>query len=118
MQSTYQRKCLHMDAHRSVVREMWKADRQRYPRFAFVFERSIWAVGVLRFGQWVDSIPSRLPRLAGRIVYQVLFILVETLTGISIPKSVVVGPGLRIFHSGGIVIHERARLGANCTLRH
>jgi serine O-acetyltransferase len=107
-----------MGAQRNVVREAWKADRERYPRLAFVFERSIWAVGVLRFGQWVDSIEARLPRLIGRIAYQVLFIIAETLTGISIPKSVVVGPGLRIFHSGGIVIHERAQLGANCTLRH
>lgn len=96
---------------------MWKADRARYPKLAFVFERSIWAVGVLRFGQWVDTLQGP-ARLAGRIVYQALFIASETLTGISIPKSVVVGPGLRIFHSGGIVIHEQAVIGANCTLRH
>lgn len=100
------------------VRDAWAADRQRYPRLAFVFERSIWAVAVLRFGQWVDTLNGPVRRLVGRIVYQVLFTLVEMLTGISIPKSVIVGPGLRIFHSGGIVVHERARIGANCTLRH
>lgn len=97
---------------------MWKADRERYPKFAFVFERSIWAVGVLRFGQWVDAIDARLPRLLGRVAYQALFVVAETLTGISIPKSTSVGPGLRIFHTGGVVVHERAHLGANCTLRH
>lgn len=103
---------------RSYIGQAWKADRERYPRLAFLLERSIWAVGVLRFGQWVDALDSRVARLFGRVIYQVLFTISETLTGISIPKSVVVGPGLRIFHSGGIVIHERARFGANCTLRH
>jgi serine O-acetyltransferase len=107
-----------MSAQRSVVREMWNADRKRYPKLAFLFERSIWAVGVLRFGQWIDTIEARLPRLVGRVIYQALFVISETLTGISIPKSVAVGPGLRIFHAGGIVIHERAQIGANCTLRH
>src|SRR4051794_10184473 len=78
---------------RSYVLDAWKADRARYPKLAFIFERSIWAVGVLRFGQWVDTIDGRAPRLAGRVAYQLLFVLSETLTGISMPKSVIVGPG-------------------------
>jgi serine O-acetyltransferase len=40
------------------------------------------------------------------------------LTGISIPKSVRVGPGLRIYHFGTIIVHADAQIGANCTLRH
>jgi serine O-acetyltransferase len=107
-----------MSAQGSLVREAWKADRRRYPRHAFLLERSIWAVGVLRFGQWVDTIRNPIARLAGRAFYQALFTMVEASTGISIPKSVQVGPGLRIFHSGGIVIHEKAEIGAQCTLRH
>jgi serine O-acetyltransferase len=107
-----------VSVQRNVVWDAWRADRARYPKLAFVFERSIWAVGVLRFGHWVDTWRGRVPQLIGRIIYQALFILSETLTGISIPKSVVVGPGLRVFHSGGIVVHERAVIGANCTLRH
>ncbi len=43
---------------------------------------------------------------------------VELLTGISIPKSATIGPGVRIHHFGGVVIHENAVIGANCTLRH
>jgi serine O-acetyltransferase len=44
--------------------------------------------------------------------------VVETLTGISQPKSVEVGPGLRNWHFGNIFIHPDAVLGAACTLRH
>lgn len=43
---------------------------------------------------------------------------VELLTGVSIPTKVRVGPGLLIWHFGGIVIHEKTVIGANCTLRH
>lgn len=103
---------------RKEVVDSWRADRERYPRLAFIFERSIWAVAVLRFGQYVDALDGRLVRLFGRAVYQALFILSEIFTGISIPKSVKVGPGLRIFHTGNIVVHENASIGANCTLRH
>jgi serine O-acetyltransferase len=34
------------------------------------------------------------------------------------PKMVEIGPGLRIHHFGGIIIHKDARIGSNCTLRH
>jgi serine O-acetyltransferase len=107
-----------MSAQGSLVREAWVADRKRYPRFAFLLERSIWAVAVLRFGQLVDAQRNPVSRIFGRVVYQALFTVSEVLTGISIPKSTKVGPGLRIFHTGGIVVHEHAELGANCTLRH
>ncbi len=70
-----------------------------------------------RFGGWADGRGGVGGRLAGR-AYWLAYRLVETLTGISLPKSVPVGPGLRIHHFGGIVIHDRARIGANCTLRH
>jgi serine O-acetyltransferase len=51
------------------------------------------------------------PRLLAR------YRIVETLTGISIPKSVEIGPGLKIHHFGNIFLHKDAKLGANCTLR-
>jgi len=40
------------------------------------------------------------------------------LTGISIPKSARVGPGLRIYHFGNIIVHADAEIGADCVLRH
>jgi serine O-acetyltransferase len=71
-------------------------------------------VAVHRYGRWADR---RGGRLAGRL-YWLAYRLVETATGISLPKAAEVGPGLRIHHFGGIVVHDDARIGANCTLRH
>ena len=50
-------------------------------------------------------------------MYWLSFRLTETLTGISIPKSVPVGPGLRIWHFGNIFVNAESVIGANCTLR-
>lgn len=38
--------------------------------------------------------------------------------GIDVPASAQVGPGLYINHPGGIVVHNRAVIGANCNLSH
>ncbi len=50
-------------------------------------------------------------------VYWLAFRVVETASGISLPKSARIGPGLRIWHFGNIFVHPDAVLGANCTLR-
>jgi len=47
----------------------------------------------------------------------VLQLVVETVTGISLPLGVQAGPGLRIHHFGGIFIHNDAVLGRGVTLR-
>ena len=61
--------------------------------------------------------PQPLRWFAGRL-YWPAYRLVETLTGISLPKAATVGPGLRIHHFGGIVVHPDAVIGADCTMRH
>jgi serine O-acetyltransferase len=94
-----------------------RADLERYGGRPWLREQSVWAVAVYRFGRWADARGGALGRLAGR-VYWPVYRVVETLTGISLDKGVEVGPGLRIHHFGGIVVHEQARIGANCTLRH
>jgi serine O-acetyltransferase len=96
----------------------WKQDLARYPRRPFLKEQSIWAIAVYRFGRWNDSRQAGMTKwLLGRL-YWFLFRIVETLTGISFNKHVVIGPGLRIHHFGNIFIHEDVRIGRNCTLRH
>lgn len=96
----------------------WEADLRRYGmRRPFLKEQSIWALWVYRFGRRVDRRPSGIVRRAQTMLYWLLFRLAETATGISLPKSVVIGPGLRIWHFGGIFLHPQVRLGANCTLR-
>jgi serine O-acetyltransferase len=99
------------------ARDLLRADLERYGERPWLREQSIWAVAVHRFGGWADRQTGARGWLAGRL-YWLAYRIVETLTGISLPKAVPVGPGLRIHHFGGIVIHDRARIGANCTLRH
>lgn len=96
----------------------WQADLGRYPASRpFLKEQSIWAVWVYRFGRRVDRLPGGVRRRLMTSVYWLLFRTVETLLGVSLPKTAVIGPGLRIWHFGNIFIHPDARIGANCTLR-
>ena len=95
----------------------WRADLQRYPSRPFFREQSIWAIAIYRFGQWNDRQKRGVVQWFLDKVYWLLFRIVETLTGISIPKMVEVGPGLRIHHFGNVFIHSNVHIGTNCTLR-
>jgi serine O-acetyltransferase len=96
----------------------WAADLRRYGlRRPFFKEQSIWAVWTYRLGRRIDRRPAGIARRVLTAFYWCLFRLVETAVGISLPKSAVIGPGLRIWHFGGIFLHPAVRIGANCTLR-
>jgi serine O-acetyltransferase len=96
-----------------------RANLARYPRRPWLKEQSIWAIAVYRFGRRSDRRPPGLRRKLSDRAYWLLHRLVETATGISIPKSVEVGPGLKmkIWHFGNIFVHPECVIGANCTLR-
>jgi serine O-acetyltransferase len=94
-----------------------REDLKRYGARPWLREQSVWALAVHRYGGWADRQSGVRGSLA-RKLYWAAYRIVETLTGISLPKSVSLGPGCRIHHFGGIVIHDEARIGANCTLRH
>jgi serine O-acetyltransferase len=97
-------------------RGLFRTDLERYGTRPWLREQSIYAVALHRFGRWADAAGGPAGWLARRL-YWPAYRVVETLTGISLPKSAPVGPGLRIHHFGGIVVHDDARIGANCTLR-
>lgn len=109
---------------------MWKelrADLARYvdiwnprpPRLRdvpkLVTEQAVWATTVYRFGSWAQKLPNpfRRPVLAG---YLVAHKVIEITTGISVPASAKIGPGLFIGHFGGILIHPECTIGKNCNL--
>ncbi len=95
-----------------------KADLLRCnAKHPFFKEQSVWAIWVYRFGRRVDLQAAGYKKKILTKIYWLLFRVVETITGISLPKSAVIGPGLRIWHFGGIFIHPDAIIGANCTLR-
>jgi serine O-acetyltransferase len=96
----------------------WAADLARYGmRRPFLKEQSIWAVWLYRRGRRIAALPDGPRRKLAMALYWLLFRLVETTTGISLPHTARIGPGLRIWHFGGIFLHADAVLGANCTLR-
>jgi serine O-acetyltransferase len=97
----------------------WQADLARVgaPR-ALLKEQSLWAIWVYRFGRRVDRRPAGMGRAVLLPIYWFLFRVVETLVGISLPKSCIIGKGLRIWHFGGIFINGQAVIGEHCTLRH
>ncbi len=96
----------------------WIADLQRYPSRPFLREQSIWAIAVYRFGRRVDARRSGPLKWVLAKVYWTIYRVVETLTGITLPKECTIGPGLRIWHFGNIIVHSDSVIGARCSLRH
>lgn len=45
-------------------------------------------------------------------------LVVDWVMGVDLPPSVEAGPGLRIWHGTGLVVHANVRLGCDVTLRH
>jgi len=96
----------------------WECDLDRYGlRRPFLSEQSIWAVWLYRLGRRLDRRPAGLGKKWRTTLYWPTFRLIETITGISLPKEATIGPGLRIWHFGNIFIHPDVKIGANCTLR-
>jgi serine O-acetyltransferase len=96
----------------------WQADLARCgDARAWRREQSLWALWVYRFGRRVDAMPQGFSRRWRTKAYWLMFRVVETVTGISLPKDCRIGPGLRIWHFGGIFVNPATVIGANCTLR-
>ncbi|MBC7527663.1 MAG: hypothetical protein H7308_08935 [Chthonomonadaceae bacterium] len=76
------------------------------------------AIIVYRYGRW--TLRNRIPvvRELFTLVYALLFTFVRLILHIEIPRSVVIGPGLRIDHFGGIIINNQVSIGANLTMTH
>jgi serine O-acetyltransferase len=96
----------------------WLADLERYPPRPFLREQSIWAVWFYRLGRrlYLHRDHGVFEKFCLKL-YWPFYRLVETITGITLPPSADIGPGLRIWHFGNIIIHPDAILGSNCTLR-
>lgn len=75
-----------------------------------------WAMVVYRFGQYRYCITSSWLRKPLSLIYKVMFKIIQVL-GIELPCEVPVGEGLRIDHTGGIVVSGFASLGHHCVLR-
>jgi serine O-acetyltransferase len=76
-----------------------------------------WALQIYRFGHLRYRFQSRWLRLPLAAAHMALAKLSEVFFGITIGVSAQIGRRLCIEHSGGIVVHGRAVIGDDCTLR-
>ncbi len=106
------------------LRDSYAADRARYPAAAWLYERSLWAVAAYRVQRAIEARVGGIAELppAQRIPVQtgcaILSLLVQITTGIELPRHADIGPGLRIYHAGNVIINPGVTIGRDCTLRH
>src|ERR1700731_4836838 len=79
--------------------------------------QGFWVMAVYRFGRWRYTIRWRSLRMPFSLLYKVLKVISEILTGIDLPCEAKVGRRFRIDHFGGIVISGDAVFGDDCVIR-
>lgn len=76
-----------------------------------LFCQGTWATVVYRVGEYIYERPRPAHFLPAKLAYKLASKAIEVTTGISIPASVRIGPGLYIGHFGEIIIHSDAKIG-------
>jgi len=87
----------------------WEANRGNW--------KSCWALLLYRTAQAVQRQPAPLRWLGAPLVAMYVY-LIEWEMGIELNLKSRIGPGLRLYHGPGLVIHEKVVIGKNCVLRH
>ena len=93
------------------LREDWHTHERRLSR------QGLWVMAVYRFGRWRYTIRWRSLRMPFSLLYKVLKVISEILTGIELPCEVTLGRRFRIDHFGGIIISGDAVFGDDCVIR-
>ena len=79
--------------------------------------QGFWVMIVYRFGRWRYRVRPAVVRKICSFIYEMLFKLVQIVTGIELPCEAKVGRNFIIDHFGGIVISGYAKFGDNCRIR-
>lgn len=109
---------------RLTLRETLRADLSAYYPAVWLCERGVWALLMFRvasairttYGQQIARLP-RPVRLLVTACGLLALRVSEIMTGIELPPDVEIGPRLRIWHGGNIVINPGVVIGADCVLR-
>ncbi|MDD2814349.1 MAG: serine acetyltransferase [Thiotrichaceae bacterium] len=91
-----------------------RADWQHYQSFS---RQGFWVMLVYRLGRWRYCIESRWLRLPFSVLYKILHVTIQILTGIDLPCEVVLGRGFVIEHFGGIIISGDTVFGDDVVIR-
>ncbi|WP_432508813.1 serine acetyltransferase [Kineococcus auxinigenes] len=80
---------------------------------------SVATMAVWRFGQVVHGRPGAVAFALRRVHGLIDQLWVRNTIGAELPRSVRVGPAMKLPHAGrGVIVHPDARIGANVTLHH
>ena len=79
--------------------------------------QGLWVMVVYRFGRWRYRIHNRWLRLPFSILYKILKLLSQILTGIDLPCEVTVGRRFKIEHFGDIIISGDTVFGDDVVIR-
>ena len=79
--------------------------------------QGLWVMVVYRFGRWRYTVQQRWLRLPLSILYKILKLLSQILTGIDLPCEVQVGRRLIIEHFGDIIISGDTVIGDDVIIR-
>ena len=77
----------------------------------------VFAVLNFRFGHWLNS-KNIVLKIFLKPVYILLYRHYKSAWGIDIDCNATIGPGLFVYHYGGIIVGSTAVLGRNCSLSH
>lgn len=97
--------------------ERYKAYSNKSAFLLLCTQQGLWALCIYRWANKVYT--SRIPKIFKRVLLFIAVIQqkwIEMLTGISIPYSATIGPGLYIGHFGQIIINANAVIGNNCNI--
>lgn len=116
------------DADTLTARQRWRADLGRYQSYASGYERRVstfrlifhneqlLAIGIYRFGQYLNYEASKPTRMLLWIPYVIFLKLIHWTFGVHIFPETQIGPGLYVGHYGDIWVSPKATLGANCNI--
>ena len=82
-----------------------------------IWRQGLWIMAVYRFGQWRYRIKYGIVRKPLSLVYKLLKIASQILTGIELPCETRVGRRFKIEHFGGIIISGDAVFGDDVVVR-
>lgn len=94
-----------------LIREDWHTFERDITR------QGLWVMLVYRFGCWRYKIKNRWLRLPFSILYKLLFLLIQILTGIELPCETKIGRRFKIEHFGGIIVSGDAVFGDDVVIR-
>lgn len=105
-------------ARAALVRMMLKAIWEDFKIYDKEFSRQgFWVMVAYRFGRWRYSVRPRVLRMPLSMVYRVLKLGSQILTGIDLPCEATVGKRFRIEHFGCIIISGDAVMGDDVIIR-